>query len=139
MEPQYLTHDGGDDQRKKPQRVVRVGLENVRRDLVHLPAADRANREDVERRREDDREDERRTRARAAEHEREDGEDDGKERRGDRGELRALAEGGGDEERPASEREAEQEVDDDDDADVCRCEDTKVPYDGDDDPGWEVC
>ena len=98
IESQVSAHNGSDDQRKKPERVIRVGLEDVCRDLVHLPAADRADGEDVEPRREDEREDERRARARTAEYEREDGEDDGEERRGDRGELRALAEGGGDEE-----------------------------------------
>ena len=106
---------------------------------MHLPAAYRANSEDVETRREDKREDERRAGARTAEHQREDGEHNCEERRGDRGELRALAERRGDEERPAGEREAEQEVDDDDDADVRRGEDAEVPYDGDDDPCRKVC
>ena len=132
------THNGSYNQRKEPERVVRVGLEDVRRDLMHLPATDRTDGEDVEARREYEREDERRTGTRAAEHQREDGEDDGEERRGHCGELRALAERRGYEERPAGKRETEQEVDDDDDADVRRGEDAEVPYDGDDDPCREV-
>ena len=106
---------------------------------MHLPATDRADGEDVEPRREDDREDERRACTRTAEHKREYGEHYSEKRRGDSGELWALAEGSGNKEGPTGEREAEQKMDDDNEPDIRRCEDAEMPDDSYDDPCREIC